>query len=113
MIHGKTPTKAEKAWMSAIASLGCIICRMQDRGYVPAAVHHILSGGQRIDHFHTIPLCDPGHHQGAPKQSREVSRHPNLARFEEKYGTEEFLLELTKQAVASCINPNIEWGFKS
>jgi hypothetical protein len=49
----------------------------------------------------TIGLCDPGHHQGAPKSSGEVSRHPNKAAFEARYGTEEFLLELTQRVVES------------
>lgn len=103
MMHGITPTKAEKEWMRDITELGCIVCRIQGRGHVPAAVHHILLGGQRTDHFQTIPLCDPGHHQGAPKSSGEVSRHPNRARFEERYGTEQFLLDLTRQCVDKFI----------
>jgi hypothetical protein len=104
VIHGKTPTKAEKEWMDKIVRLGCIVCRTQNRGYVPALPHHLLNeSGHRIGHMHTIPLCDPGHHQGAPKSSGEVSRHPNKARFEAKYGTEEFLLEVTQEAVRRYI----------
>jgi hypothetical protein len=92
MMHGKTPTKAEKAWMDAIVQLGCIVCRNQGYGYVPPAVHHIVSGSRRLGHMFTLPLCDPGHHQNAPKGSGEVSRHPNKAQFEAKYGTEMELL---------------------
>lgn len=100
MMHGTTPTKAERDWMNKITRLGCIVCRVQGRGYVPALPHHMLNeSGRRHGHMHTIPLCDPGHHQGAPKKSGEVSRHPNKARFEAKYGTEEFLLEVTQEAV--------------
>ena len=99
MIHGKTPTKAEKQWMDKIVRLGCIVCRIQGRGYVPPAVHHITKGSRRIGHMHTLPLCQPGHHMDAPKESGEISRHPNKARFEAKYGTEEYLLELTQEAV--------------
>lgn len=101
VIHGTTPTTAEREWMAAISRLGCIVCRMQGRGYVPTAVHHIIDGNRRKGHLFTIPLCDPGHHQGATKRSGEVSRHPNKAQFEARYGTEEFLLELTKQVVRS------------
>ena len=101
MIHGKTPTKAEREWMAAITRLGCICCRMQGRGYVPAAVHHLVSGNRRLGHLSSIPLCDPGHHQGAPRSSGEISRHPNKAAFEARYGTEEFLLELTQRVVES------------
>ena len=103
MMHGKTPTKAEKAWMDKIVRLGCIVCLIQGRGYVPPAVHHILKGSRRQGHMQTIPLCQPGHHMYAPKESGEVSRHPDKARFEAKYGTEEYLLERTRQAVEGNI----------
>ena len=64
----RTPTVPERAWMSKIAEYGCIACRLDGNGYRPAAVHHLLYGGRRIGHMHTIPLCDPGHHQGgAPR----------------------------------------------
>lgn len=92
MMHGKTPNKAEKQWMNWIANFGCIVCHNQGRGYVPAAVHHILSGGIRMGHLYTIPLCQPGHHKDAPKGCGEVSRHPNRVEFEERYGTEMELL---------------------
>lgn len=97
MNHGRTATAAEKRWMARVADYGCIVCRNQGRGYVPCAVHHILSGGRRKGHMHTIGLCDPGHHQGAPKGSGELSRHPDKARFEAAYGTEEELLDQTRK----------------
>jgi hypothetical protein len=93
-------TKAEQQWMDAITQLGCIVCHLQGRGYVPCAVHHILSGGKRIGHKATLGLCDPGHHKNAPSDSGEVSRHPTKAQFEAKYGTEEELLEKTMQLLA-------------
>lgn len=93
------PTVAEKAWMDLITALGCIVCRLQGRGYVPAAVHHIKQGNRRRGHLFTIPLCDPGHHQNAPASSGQISRHPDKARFEAEYGTEMQLLEETKRAL--------------
>ena len=94
------PTKAEKAWMDAITQLGCLICLLQGRGFVPCAVHHMLDeGGRRIGHLYSIGLCDPGHHKNAPKSSGEISRHPNKARFEERYGTEASLLEKTREMI--------------
>lgn len=93
-------TKAEKAWMDAITQLGCLICLLQGRGFVPCAVHHMLDeGGRRIGHLYSIPLCDPGHHKNAPKSSGEISRHPNKARFEERYGTEQYLWEKTREMI--------------
>ena len=100
MIHSTgTPTKEEREWMDAISRLGCIVCRIQGRGYVPAAVHHLLFGIKRKGHLWTIPLCDPGHHQNAPRESGEVSRHPNRAEFERRYGTELELLAETRAMI--------------
>lgn len=95
----RASTKREAEWMAAITAHGCIVCRRQGRGFVPAAVHHLLRGGQRIGHLHSIPLCDPGHHQGAPAGSGEVSRHPNRTRFEAAYGTEAELLAAVRAAI--------------
>lgn len=85
-------TVEEKAWMDWIRAYGCIACRLDGAGYVPAVVHHILRGGRRIGHLHTIPLCDPGHHQ-LDSSSGKIPRHPFKARFEARYGTEQELLE--------------------
>jgi hypothetical protein len=90
----RKPTVAEAAWMDAITTFGCIACYIDGWPKTPGAVHHILRGGRRIGHRHTISLCDPGHHQnGAPDK---ISRHPWKARFEEKYGTEAELLRRTE-----------------
>lgn len=90
------PTKAEAEWMSAITEQGCIACHLDGHRPTPGAVHHLLRGGLRMGHLFTISLCDPGHHQnGAVKGV--VSRHPDKALFERKYGNEADLLELTKR----------------
>lgn len=92
----RTPTKAEAEWMTRIVRYGCIACRKDGHAPRPTAVHHILSGGVRIGHLFTLPLCDLGHHQGG-EQFGMVSRHPNKAAFEARYGTElELLAELKK-----------------
>lgn len=86
--------------MDAITQLGCLICLLQGRGFVPCAVHHMLDeSGRRIGHLYSIGLCDPGHHKNAPKSSGEISRHPNKARFEERYGTEQYLWEKTREMI--------------
>lgn len=95
----RAPTVAESAWMDAITALGCIACLIDGHPGTPGAVHHLLQGGRRIGHLFTICLCDPGHHQNG-QQLGKVSRHPWKARFEEQYGTEQALLELTEQLVA-------------
>jgi hypothetical protein len=86
------PNAEEREWMDWIVAYGCIACHIDGLGQTPPAVHHILRGGQRIGHLFTIPLCDPGHHQGGQERGM-VSRHPWKARFEARYGSEMELLE--------------------
>lgn len=87
----KAPNAEERAWMDWIVARGCIACRMDGHEPRPTAVHHILRGGVRMGHLYTLPLCDPGHHQGGESIGL-VSRHPTRARFEERYDTELALL---------------------
>lgn len=96
----RAPTVAEKAWMDAITAIGCIACLIDGRPGTPGAVHHILRGGQRIGHLHSICLCDPGHHQNGQERG-VVSRHPTKARFEARYGTESELLARSRALVNS------------
>jgi len=95
----KAPTVAERAWMDWIVARGCVACQRDGLGHRAAAVHHILRGGQRMGHLHTLPLCDPGHHQGGQPLGM-VSRHPWKARFEARYGTEHELLAELQLAYA-------------
>lgn len=85
--------------MDAITQLGCIVCWMLGHPGTPGVPHHLLTeGGRRIGHLSTICLCDPGHHQHGGLL--KISRHPNKFRFEKAYGTEETLLEKSRQLVA-------------
>lgn len=93
-------TIAEDEWMESIAMLGCIVCWLQGHPKTPAAVHHLIDGGRKISELHTIPLCEPGHHQKTPDPKIKISRHPTHARFTQAYGTDEYLLEVTQQLVA-------------
>lgn len=87
----KAPTVQEAQWMADIVEHGCVACIIDGHDPRPAAVHHILRGGQRMGHLYTLPLCDPGHHQGGGPIGL-VSRHPWRKRFEDAYGTEMDLL---------------------
>lgn len=91
-------TLAESAWMDAICQLGCIVCFLLGYPGTPAVPHHLLRGGRRIGHLYSIPLCDPGHHQNGDG-ALKISRHPYKARFEAEYGTEQYLLEKTRELV--------------
>lgn len=85
---------SERKRMRRLVEIGCIVCRNQSRGYVPPEIHHIVSGGRRLGHIYTVPLC-PGHHRASPADSGEIGRHQNKTQFEKRYGTEAELLELT------------------
>jgi hypothetical protein len=59
-------TLAEKKHMSAVAELGCSVCRRMGYPGTPAELHHPRSGvgmGKRSSHYDVIPLC-PEHHRG-------------------------------------------------
>lgn len=102
----RAPTVAERAWLDFIVAYRCIACRLDGLGHTPPAVHHLLRGGVRMGHLHTIPLCDPGHHQNGGSRAM-VSRHPNKTQFELRYGTEAELLaslqaEYAKTGATPC-----------
>jgi hypothetical protein len=94
------PTAAEQAWMDKAREFGCIVCYLQHGARTPAAIHHILSGGRRMGHMFTLPLCDPGHHQNSPTPAK-ISRHPYKTRFEAAYGSELALLDTLKNLLAN------------
>lgn len=55
-----------KSYKSAVASLGCMACRLLGHGETPAMLHHVREGqgmSQRASDFLIIPLCHE-HHQG-------------------------------------------------
>lgn len=96
----RAPNAEERRWMDFIVAHGCICCRLDGHAPRPTAVHHILRGGVRMGHLHTLGLCDPGHHQGG-QQFGMVSRHPDKAQFEQQYGTEQQLLEILQKEYAA------------
>lgn len=59
-------TLKEKKHMSAVAELGCAVCRRMGYPGTPAEIHHKRAGtgaGRRSSHMEVIPLC-PEHHRG-------------------------------------------------
>ena len=85
----KPPTKLEREWMAAIASLGCIACRKDGIPDSPACVHHIISGGRRMGHLFTVPLC-PEHHKSDGRNVPSI--HYQKRTFVQRYGSELDLL---------------------
>ena len=86
--------KKEK-WFDALVDLGCIVCLNEFGVRSPPDIHHIHRNNQRVDDFHTIPLC-PNHHRSGCNNSMYVSRHPWKAEFERRYGDEWKLFEQVK-----------------
>jgi hypothetical protein len=90
----KAPTKAERAYMSAAAAGGCILCEWRGVKGTPAELHHPRTGtgaALRASHWEVAPLCVE-HHRG------NTGVH-GLGRkaFERHYGiTELELVGLTK-----------------
>jgi hypothetical protein len=88
------PTAKQKRHFARVAALNCIICGNH------AQIHHIRTGqgmGQR-DHDATIPLC-VYHHLGG---SNHPAIHANKLEFEERFGTEEELLEKVNNLLKRC-----------
>lgn len=74
-------SKAERAWLDRVASLGCCVCRCE------AEIHHLLTGkgmGQRASHFDVIPLCATHHRNGG----HGVAIHSGVKTWEANFGTE-------------------------
>lgn len=85
-------TKAEKAHIRAVVSLGCVVCRNMGLGPTPAEAHHPRDGqgmGQRASHYDVLPLCPPHHRTGG----YGVAIHAGQATWEARHGTERELLE--------------------
>jgi hypothetical protein len=95
-------TKAEEKWMDQ-ASQFCIACYLYHSAKTPAAIHHLLTkGGRRRGHMESIGLC-PGHHNVPQPGSDKIMRHPTKARFEEAYGTEDFLLAEQRRLISEGV----------
>lgn len=97
-MKGRNPNKQEKLWMSSIVQLGCIVCRVHYDCDSPAEIHHIDGKTKPDAHLKTIPLCFRHHREGVNSELY-VSRHPFKHEFEERYGTEESLLQKVKELI--------------
>jgi hypothetical protein len=94
-MKGSTPTKADKALWDALASLGCAACRKDGIVNPWVSIHHLDGRTKPGCHQRVLALCGPHHQQD--DSSGVWAVHPNKARFEQEYGTQEELLEECKQ----------------
>jgi Recombination enhancement, RecA-dependent nuclease len=103
------PTAAEAERLEAVHALPCLACMMAlavQRQRTEA--HHQLSGGVRIGHEATIPLC--GWHHRGERPNRKVTNAqmtkysgPSLAlsskAFHDRFGTDAELLNRTNKLI--------------
>lgn len=93
-MKGSAPTKAEREFWSALASIGCIACLKDGRFNDLVSIHHIDGRTKKGAHMKVLPLCAQHHQQDDTDPLKRIAVHPNKARFESEYGTQ---LELLKE----------------
>jgi len=84
--------------MNAITEFGCVVCKKNFRVHTPAEVHHIDGKTKPGAHLNTIPLCY-NHHRGGQDDGLLTSRHPHKARFEQRYGSQQELLDYVREQI--------------
>lgn len=109
-----TRTKSEQARFDNMKDLGCIACILD--GQIEAFsinprlqpdIHHMLSGGHRISHEATVPLCY-WHHKGEVEPYSGLtlkvmlpyygpSWHKHRRAFRERYGSDAELIEIVNK----------------
>ena len=92
-------TKSEKEFQSKVRAQGCIVCILDLNERSDGDIHHILNGNRRIGEMDVLCLC-PSHHRFGIDNEIATSRHPYLARFVKRYGTEAQLLAKTKELLS-------------
>lgn len=94
-MKGRAPTATEKRFHDMLCNVvGCVACRFGHNmvtHYV--SVHHQRGRVHALAHYFVLPLC-AGHHQAGTGASWMAAVHPDKARFEKRYGTQEHLLRL-------------------
>lgn len=98
-MQGRTASRADEERFAALVDLGCVVCRLYLRIYTPPEIHHLYGKTRVGAHQQTIPLCYRHHREGSDCKAY-TSRHPHRARFEDRYGTEIELLEMTNTLLA-------------
>lgn len=86
------PTKAEKEhWDKLANEVGCIACRVDGNFNNYVSIHHIDGRTKPGANMNVIPLCSGHHQQGTGNDKTMIAVHPNKARFEERYLTQQQL----------------------
>lgn len=91
-MKGKSATAEQKRFHDALASLGCIACRLDGNHQPIVSAHHIDGRTKPHAHWLVLPLC-AGHHQDGTGVPGLIAVHPWKARFEQHYGNQLCLLQ--------------------
>ena len=91
-MKGKSVTAEQKRFHDALASLGCIACRLDGNHQPIVSIHHIDGRTKPDAHWLVLALC-AGHHQNGTGAPGLIAVHPWKARFETHYGNQLCLLE--------------------
>jgi hypothetical protein len=87
------PTKDEKKYHDRLCQLGCIAC-MIDGVYNPVvSIHHCDGRTKPGAHMKVLALCANHHQDGTEPGSGKIAIHPWKKRFEDRYGTQEDLMD--------------------
>jgi hypothetical protein len=94
------PTVEESQRWDDFRLVGCIACWMLGHPETPYDVQHLLSGGRRVSHLWTIPLC-PAHHRavGFVPALHIASLPLTPSFFRVVFGSDAQLLELTNRLI--------------
>ncbi len=92
------PTKTDKKYWAVVASIGCIACLLDGLFNDQVSIHHCDGRTKPGAHKKVLGLC-AGHHQDGTGAPGLIAVHPYKARFEAKYGTQSFLMELTNKII--------------
>lgn len=96
-MKGRAPNAAERKFMDAIGSLGCLACRKDGRINPWISLHHIDGRTKKGAHFEVIGLCAGHHQEGTGNDKNLIAIHYQKAQFEARYGTQYELLEEAKK----------------
>lgn len=98
-------TAEEKALWDRLAQLGCVACYKDGIFNPHVSIHHVEGRTKPDCHKKVLPLC-AGHHQdGAGNDKSLIAVHPYKARFEAKYGTQEYLMRLCEHRLCLVKQP--------
>nr|WP_254045821.1 Ref family recombination enhancement nuclease [Paenalcaligenes hominis] len=91
-MKGNSVSADQKRYHDALASLGCIACRLDGNHQPIVSVHHIDGRTKPHAHWLVLALC-AGHHQDGTGAPGLIAVHPWKGRFEARYGNQLCLLQ--------------------